>query len=69
MTKVSLITGAGIGIGRAAALAFAKAGYHVVVTDVLNDEGRAVVAEITATGGVPNSMPLMCGRPRMPTPW
>ena len=51
MTKVSLITGAGIGIGRASALAFAKAGYHVVVTDVLNDEGRAVVAEITATGG------------------
>ena len=26
MTKVSLITGAGIGIGRASALAFAKAG-------------------------------------------
>jgi len=51
MTKVSLITGAGIGIGRASALAFAKAGYHVVVTDVLNDEGRAVVAEVTATGG------------------
>ena len=51
MTQVALLTGAGIGIGRAAALAFAKAGYHVVVTDVLNDEGRAVVAEITATGG------------------
>ncbi len=51
MTKVSLITGAGIGIGRASALAFAKAGYHVVVTDVLNDEGRAVVAAITAAGG------------------
>ena len=51
MTKVSLITGAGIGIGRTSALAFAKAGYHVVVTDVLNDEGRAVVAEITAAGG------------------
>lgn len=51
MTQVALITGAGIGIGRAAALAFAKAGYHVAVTDVLNDEGRAVVTEITATGG------------------
>ena len=51
MTQVALISGAGIGIGRASALAFAKAGYHVVVTDVLNDEGRAVVAEITATGG------------------
>ena len=51
MTEVALITGAGIGIGRAAALAFARAGYHVVVTDVLEAEGNAVVAEITATGG------------------
>lgn len=51
MTEVVLITGAGIGIGRASALAFAKAGYHVVVTDILIDEGRAVVAEISATGG------------------
>lgn len=51
MTEVVLITGAGIGIGRASALAFAKAGHHVVVTDILIDEGRAVVAEISATGG------------------
>ena len=51
MTQVALVTGAGIGIGRAAALAFAKSGYHVVVTDVLNDQGRVVVAEILATGG------------------
>ena len=52
MTEVVLITGAGIGIGRASALAFAKAGYHVVVTDVLGAEGVAVVAEITAAGGL-----------------
>ena len=51
MTEVALITGAGIGIGRASALAFAKAGYHVVVTDVLAAEGAAVVAEITSAGG------------------
>ncbi len=51
MTDVVLITGAGIGIGRAAALAFAAAGHHVVVTDVLEPEGRAVVAEIAAAGG------------------
>ena len=30
-----LITGAGSGIGRAAALAFARSGDHIVVTDVL----------------------------------
>ena len=46
MSQTVLITGAGIGIGRAAAKAFGKAGYHVVVTDVLEKEGQAVVAEI-----------------------
>ena len=51
MTEIALITGAGIGIGRASARAFAKAGYHVVVTDVLEAEGKAVVAEIGKDGG------------------
>lgn len=46
MTQMVLITGAGIGIGRAAAKAFGKAGYHVIVTDILEKEGQAVVAEI-----------------------
>lgn len=48
---VVLITGGGIGIGRSTALAFSKAGYHIVVTDVLEAEGKAVVAEITAQKG------------------
>ena len=51
MSKTVLITGAGIGIGRATAKAFAGAGYKVVVTDVLEKEGRAVVAEISDAGG------------------
>ncbi|EKD60786.1 MAG: Short-chain dehydrogenase/reductase SDR [uncultured bacterium] len=51
MTEIVLITGAGIGIGRATAQAFAKAGYHVVATDVLAAEGASVVAEIVAEGG------------------
>ena len=46
MSQTVLITGAGIGIGRAAAKAFGNTGYHVVVTDVLEKEGQAVVAEI-----------------------
>ena len=46
MAPTVLITGAAIGIGRATALAFGKAGYHVIVTDVLEAEGRAVVKEI-----------------------
>ena len=46
MTKTVLITGAAIGIGRATAKAFGNAGYHVIVTDVLEKEGQGVVAEI-----------------------
>ena len=58
MTEIVLITGAGIGIGRATAKAFAKAGYHVVATDVLAAEGVSVVAEITAEGGTAEFHPL-----------
>lgn len=46
-----LVTGGAIGIGRATALAFSRAGYHVAVTDVLESEGQAVVAAIAAAGG------------------
>jgi 3-oxoacyl-[acyl-carrier protein] reductase len=46
MKKVVLITGAAIGIGRACAQAFGRAGYHVVVTDVLEHEGRALANEL-----------------------
>lgn len=49
--KTVVITGAGIGIGRATALAFARRGYEVVVTDILESEGRSVVKEIEAEGG------------------
>lgn len=46
-----LITGGGIGIGRACALGLADAGYRVIVTDVLTEEGRAVAEEIIRLGG------------------
>lgn len=49
--RIVLITGAGIGIGRASALEFATQGDHVIVTDVLEDKGQDVVAEINAAGG------------------
>ncbi len=46
-----LITGAGIGIGAATARAFAGAGYRVIVTDVLDDEGQGVALGINEGGG------------------
>lgn len=48
---VVIITGAGIGIGRATAFAFGRAGFHVVVTDVLEEEGRTVARFIAGEGG------------------
>lgn len=47
-----LVTGAGIGIGAATARAFATAGYRVIVTDILEEEGRSVAAGIESKGGV-----------------
>ena len=47
----ALITGAGIGIGAAMARAFAAAGYRVIVTDILEEEGRSVADDIGSGGG------------------
>jgi len=49
--KTVLITGAGIGIGRATARTFGKNGWRVIVTDVLETEGGAVAEDIIALGG------------------
>jgi 3-oxoacyl-[acyl-carrier protein] reductase len=46
-----IISGAGIGIGRATAIAFARLGYIVYVTDVLEKEGNEVAEKINAAGG------------------
>lgn len=56
--KVAVITGSGIGIGRATALAFGRAGHHVVATDVLEEEGRAVAQSIVDGGGSAEFLPL-----------
>jgi NAD(P)-dependent dehydrogenase (short-subunit alcohol dehydrogenase family) len=49
--KVCVVTGGGNGIGRACAQRFAEEGGAVVVADLLDDNGEAVVDEISAAGG------------------
>jgi NAD(P)-dependent dehydrogenase (short-subunit alcohol dehydrogenase family) len=48
--RVALVTGASMGIGEAAAVAFARAGARVVVSDV-DPRGEEVVARIVREGG------------------
>ncbi len=49
--KVAIITGSGSGIGRAAAILYASEGAKVVVSDINEEHGNAVVAEILKAGG------------------
>src|SRR2546430_15945674 len=49
--KVALITGAASGIGREAALLFAREGAKIVVVDLQDKAGEKTVADIKAAGG------------------
>ncbi len=47
---IALVTGAGIGIGAATARALGKEGYRVIVTDILEQQGRAIARQIKRGG-------------------
>ncbi|MEQ8811436.1 MAG: SDR family oxidoreductase [Imperialibacter sp.] len=49
--KVALITGAGSGIGKSAALLLADNGASIVVADINEEHGKKVVEEIKGKGG------------------
>lgn len=49
--KVVVITGAALGIGKAAALLLAREGASVAVTDINDEAGKEVVEDIRRTGG------------------
>src|SRR5580704_4059911 len=49
--KIAVITGAASGIGRAAALLFAREDASVVLTDINESGGQDVATEVTKHGG------------------
>lgn len=61
--KVALVTGAGSGIGRASALAFATLGARTVVSDVAPEGGEATVRTIRDSGGEATFIPADVSRP------
>ncbi|MFQ5970840.1 MAG: SDR family NAD(P)-dependent oxidoreductase [Alphaproteobacteria bacterium] len=61
---VAVVTGAGNGIGRTAAIAFAEAGAHVAVTDRDRDAAERVSQEISDAGGVAYALELDVSEPQ-----
>jgi len=55
--KITFITGAGSGIGRAAALRLARHGARVLVTDLSATGGQETVEQIVADGGQAHFLP------------
>lgn len=61
--KVSIITGAANGIGRAMAELFAAEGARVVIADLDGDRAREAAAELAASGGEAHAVPTDITQP------
>lgn len=59
--RVAFLTGAGSGIGRAGAVALAREGAHVIVTDLDGARAAAVADDIRAAGGRAEAQALDAG--------
>jgi NAD(P)-dependent dehydrogenase (short-subunit alcohol dehydrogenase family) len=62
--KIAMVTGAGSGIGKASAMALAKAGYKVVITGRRKEVLDEVAAAIAAAGGEAHAITADVGDPK-----
>ncbi len=56
--KIIIVTGGGVGIGRAYAIGLAKEGARVVVADIQEEEAKKVASEIKQGGGEALALPV-----------
>jgi NAD(P)-dependent dehydrogenase (short-subunit alcohol dehydrogenase family) len=67
--KAALVTGAGRGIGRAIAVAFAREGASVVVADIIREGAEETVDLITSAGGTATYVTGDVSRPDLVKSW
>jgi NAD(P)-dependent dehydrogenase (short-subunit alcohol dehydrogenase family) len=58
INKTIIVTGGALGIGRAACVMLAKEGAKVAVTDINEEAGQTVVAQISQAGGTAQFWPM-----------